>query len=135
MCSFTERGLALSDVSKEHVSIGHRRRSGPLVLVVIIFVISLTATVVFGLITANLNNQRGNAAGPPRVTVTITVTATPRPVVTITHVVTATDGGGSSAWVAIAALGTLVAGLGTLGGGVAAVLALRGRTASSTNKS
>jgi hypothetical protein len=62
---------------------------------------------------------------PPQPVVTVTVTVTPSPAVTRYLPVATSGGGGSDAWVAVAALGGLALGLGTMGIGIAAFLALR----------
>lgn len=55
-------------------------------------------------------------------------TATPQPAATITRYIAVASKSGSDSWVPVAAVGTALAGVGTIaGGGVAAVVALRRR--------
>ena len=80
--------------------------------------------------------SKHNASQPhPAITVTVTArpglgtSPAPRPTATVIRYVTLPSSGGSDLWVAVAASGTAVAGLGTLALGIAAIDALRRRRA------
>ena len=91
-----------------------------------------TATALLAALTAFLINSPAKHTPTPHPTVTVIVTpspkatAVPQPTVTVLRYVTL-QSGGSDGWVAIAALGTAVAGIGTLLGGAAAFMAVRRR--------
>jgi hypothetical protein len=80
-------------------------------------------------VTVEVPGPRVTVTVRPRATVTArlapTVTARPHPTVTVTQ--TVAGGSSGSMFTRLAAVGTFVAGIGTLGFGVAAILALRRR--------
>jgi hypothetical protein len=89
---------------------------------------------VLGSLTEHLVGGPPHGSPHPIVTVTTTVspgppthTTAPQPTVTVTQYVAVSSGGGSSSWSDVAAVGTLLAGLGAVGGGIAAVGAMRRR--------
>lgn len=95
---------------------------------------SAASTIALGALTESLWSGARGSQGEPRPTATATAgesptaTAAPRPAVTVTVTATpvvAQPTDDTSAWVALAALGTAVGGLGTVAAGVAALLALR----------
>ena len=112
---------------------GRRRRRARAIRGTLELVVAAIITAVLGAVTSHLAGSSGTHTPTPHPTATVTVTATPNataapePTVTVTRYIVATGGGASDGWVAIAALGTAVAGIGTLLGGFAAVAAIRRR--------
>jgi hypothetical protein len=95
--------------------------------------LTVTAFAVLALLLATttwgLTRNHYEAGHPtPTVTVTRTIQVSPaQPAPTVTQYVAVSDGSGSNSWIAIAAVGTAIAGIGTLLGGFAAVMAFRRR--------